>query len=55
VRENQPVICTLHEGITRGLVETLAPDAKLAAFVPRDPDTAGCTIEVRGLEAPPER
>jgi predicted ArsR family transcriptional regulator len=55
VHENQPAICTLHEGITRGLLETLAPHAKLAAFVPRDPDMAGCTIEVRGLEAPPER
>jgi predicted ArsR family transcriptional regulator len=55
VHENQPAICTLHMGITRGLLEALAPDAKLAAFVPRDPDTAGCTIEVRGLEAPPER
>jgi len=55
VHENQPVICTLHEGITRGLLEALAPDAKLAAFVPRDPDKAGCTIEVRGLEARPVR
>lgn len=55
VHENQPAICTLHEGITRGLLEALAPDAKLAAFVPHDPDTAGCTIQVRGLQAPPER
>jgi hypothetical protein len=55
VHENQPLICTLHEGITRGLLEALAPDATLAAFIPRDPDQAGCTIEVRGLEAPPLR
>ena len=49
VLENQPVICALHEGITRGLLDALAPEARLTAFVPRDPDRAGCTIEVRGL------
>jgi predicted ArsR family transcriptional regulator len=48
VRENQPVVCTLHRGITRGLLDTIAPDTKLAGFVPRDPDTAGCLIELRG-------
>ncbi len=51
VRENQPAICALHKGITRGLIDVLAPDAELTAFVPRDPDRAGCTIEVNGLGA----
>ncbi|HET6551331.1 MAG TPA: helix-turn-helix domain-containing protein [Solirubrobacter sp.] len=46
VRENQPVICTLHRGMTRGLLDILLPDAQLADFVPRDPDEAGCLIEV---------
>lgn len=50
VYENQPAICTLHKGITRGLIDQLAPRARLTAFVPHDPDTAGCAIEVRGLE-----
>jgi predicted ArsR family transcriptional regulator len=53
VNENQPAICALHRGITRGLLEVLQPQAKLTAFVPRDPDRAGCTIEVRGLESTP--
>jgi predicted ArsR family transcriptional regulator len=48
VRENQAVICTLHRGITRGLLDEIAPDTKLAAFVPRDPYTAGCLIQLRG-------
>lgn len=48
VSENQEAICTLHRGITRGLLDTLAPDTKLAAFVPREPHTAGCLIELRG-------
>ena len=48
VRENQPAVCTLHRGITRGLLDTIAPETKLAGFVPRDPDTAGCLIELRG-------
>jgi predicted ArsR family transcriptional regulator len=49
VRENQPAICALHRGITRGLLDVLEPQAKLTAFVPQDPDTAGCVIELRGL------
>jgi predicted ArsR family transcriptional regulator len=48
VRENQPVVCTLHRGITRGLLDAVAPETKLAGFVPRDPDNAGCLIEIRG-------
>ncbi|NLT06031.1 MAG: helix-turn-helix domain-containing protein [Solirubrobacterales bacterium] len=48
VRENQPVICALHRGITQGLLDALDPSARLARFEPRDPDAAGCLIEVRG-------
>jgi predicted ArsR family transcriptional regulator len=53
VRENQPVICTLHRGITRGLLDVLDPNAKLAGFVPHDPDEAGCLIELRRLTPAP--
>jgi predicted ArsR family transcriptional regulator len=49
VRENQTGICSLHKGITRGLLDVLAPEAKLVAFVPHDPDEAGCEIDVRGI------
>jgi predicted ArsR family transcriptional regulator len=49
VRESQEVVCTLHRGITRGLLDMLTPRAKLAGFVPRDPDTAGCLIELTGV------
>jgi predicted ArsR family transcriptional regulator len=49
VRENQDVICTLHRGITRGLLDVLDPEARLARFVPHDPNTAGCEIEIDGL------
>jgi predicted ArsR family transcriptional regulator len=48
VRENQAVICTLHRGITRGLLDTISPETELAGFVIRDPDRAGCRIELRG-------
>jgi predicted ArsR family transcriptional regulator len=44
VKTNQPVICTLHRGITLGLLDALLPNASLTDFDPRDPDTAGCTI-----------
>jgi predicted ArsR family transcriptional regulator len=47
VRENQPVVCTLHKGLTRGLLDQLSPSARLTGFVPKDPELAGCLIEVR--------
>lgn len=46
VHENQALICTLHRGITIGLLDVLERDARLTDFVPHDPDTAGCTIEI---------
>ena len=30
--ENQPLVCTLHRGITQGLLDVLQPTARLAAF-----------------------
>jgi predicted ArsR family transcriptional regulator len=47
VRENQPVVCTLHRGITQGLLDKLDPGAKLAGFVARDPFEAGCLIDIQ--------
>lgn len=47
VRENRDVVCTLHRGITRGLLDRISPETEIAAFVPRDPETAGCLIELR--------
>jgi predicted ArsR family transcriptional regulator len=46
VRANQPAICTLHRGLTQGLLDSLEGDARLRAFVARDPDRAGCLIEI---------
>jgi predicted ArsR family transcriptional regulator len=48
-RENRDVVCTLHRGLTRGLLDELAPGATLTRFVPHDPDRAGCEIEIEGL------
>jgi predicted ArsR family transcriptional regulator len=53
VKENRDVVCTLHRGLTRGLLDAIAPEAELATFVPHDPDTAGCLIEVTGLPRRP--
>ena len=58
VRDNQAVVCTLHEGITAGLLERLTPQASLSRFEPHDPDQAGCLIEVTGAgwtESAPDR
>jgi predicted ArsR family transcriptional regulator len=46
VIENQPVVCTLHKGLTAGLLQELSPDARLRTFEPHDPVEAGCLIEV---------
>ncbi|MGN6166899.1 MAG: helix-turn-helix transcriptional regulator [Solirubrobacteraceae bacterium] len=52
VHENQAVVCGLHRGLTEGLLDALEPSAKLADFVAKDPDRAGCLIEVDGLSPP---
>lgn len=55
VRERQPLVCGLHRGIVRGMLDTLDPRTRLTGFVPKDPDTAGCLVTVRGplaAEAP---
>ena len=52
VKQNPEVVCTLHRGLTRGLLDVIEPGAELTAFVPRDPDRAGCLIEIEQL---PER
>jgi predicted ArsR family transcriptional regulator len=46
--ESQAVVCTLHRGITRGLLDALEPATELTGFVPRDPHKAGCLVEMRG-------
>jgi predicted ArsR family transcriptional regulator len=48
VRERQAVVCGLHRGLTRGLLDEVDPKTKLSAFVPKDPDVAGCEITLRG-------
>jgi predicted ArsR family transcriptional regulator len=46
--ENRDVVCTLHRGITRGLLDEISPNTELTGFVALDPYTAGCRIELRG-------
>lgn len=46
VRENPDIVCTLHRGITAGLLAELAPESELASFERRDPEHAGCMIDV---------
>jgi predicted ArsR family transcriptional regulator len=55
VRENAEVVCTLHRGLTRGLLDKIAPETRLTDFVARDPYAAGCVIELSGgLAAEPD-
>lgn len=48
VRAGQPIVCTLHRGIVRGVLDAVSPETDLTAFVPKDPVKAGCLVEVRG-------
>ena len=56
VRESQEVVCSLHRGLTRGLLDAISPETRLTGFRPRDPYAAGCLIELRGglAEARPD-
>lgn len=45
-RENPEVVCTLHKGITEGLLDELDPAARMVHFEPHDPSRAGCTVEI---------
>ena len=47
-RESRDVVCTLHRGMTQGLLDAIAPGTELTGFVARDPYVAGCLIELRG-------
>ncbi len=53
VRDSPEIVCSLHRGITRGLLDALAPATRLTGFVPADPDRAGCLIELQGGLARP--
>ena len=46
VRESPEVICTLHRGITEGILDQIDPAVRLARFEPKDPDHAGCVVGV---------
>ena len=50
VRENPAVVCTLHRGVVRGVLERLQPGAELVGFVPKPPDVAGCIVDVAGAD-----
>lgn len=49
VHEDAEVVCALHRGITQGVLARLDPGAALTAFVPHDPDRAGCRVEIAGV------
>lgn len=49
--ENPQVVCGLHRGITRGLLDELDPTSRLTAFVANEPSQAGCLIELAGTIA----
>ncbi|MGH2895367.1 MAG: helix-turn-helix transcriptional regulator [Solirubrobacteraceae bacterium] len=48
VRERQALVCGLHRGLTRGLLDSIDAKTRLTGFEPKDPDLAGCLVEVRG-------
>lgn len=53
VAKAQPgVVCVLHRGIAKGLIDAVEPGASLSRFEIKDADLAGCVVEV---DSPPER
>jgi predicted ArsR family transcriptional regulator len=49
VRQNQPAVCSLHRGITTGLLDRIDPGARLSGFVAKDPYAAGCLVELESV------
>lgn len=49
-RSYADVVCTLHRGITTGLLSKVDPEAELELFQPHDPEEAGCVISVGSKE-----
>lgn len=47
VAENADAVCTLHRGISAGILAELDPGAELVRFEPSEPERAGCLLEVR--------
>lgn len=45
---NGKLVCTLHLGLTKGLVGALAPDCVVSSFEPADPSAGRCRIELEG-------
>ena len=53
VAKAQPgVVCVLHRGIAKGLVDAIEPGATVSRFEIKNPDAAGCVVEI---ESNPER
>jgi predicted ArsR family transcriptional regulator len=48
VHERPPLVCALHRGLTRGLVEAIDAADRVIGFEPKDPDLAGCLIQFGG-------
>lgn len=46
VKENPEVVCTLHKGIIRGVLDRVQPESAISGFEPRPPDVAGCMVEI---------
>lgn len=47
-RERQAFVCGLHRGITEGLLDAIDPATELVGFEAKDPDRAGCLIQLEG-------
>jgi predicted ArsR family transcriptional regulator len=52
VAASPAVVCTLHRGITTGLLDKLRPQAQLQDFVARDRYAAGCLIDLTSVAGP---
>ena len=49
-RANQRVVCALHRGIAEGMCKAADPGYALVGFEVRDPEEAGCAIEIDRVE-----
>ncbi len=51
VKERAQIVCGLHRGITRGLLQVISPGTTLSEFHPNDPEIAGCMVVMKPAES----
>ena len=51
-KSNPGIVCALHRGVAEGLLGAIDPVAEVTRFVIKDPQRAGCILEIASPAEP---